>query len=79
MTKVQLEKFHLSFLELGPSVAGRGIAMIIKQALEAIKKSHEPGVKSIDTAPIYGYGRRFLVGKAIRELNRENVEDSHQV
>ncbi|MEQ9468738.1 MAG: aldo/keto reductase [Ekhidna sp.] len=46
-----------------------------KEALEAIKRSFDMGVTSIDTAPIYGYGHsESLVGKAVKELGRDNVE-----
>ena len=44
-------------------------------ALEAIKKSFDLGVTSIDTAPVYGYGHsESIVGKAVKELGRSNVE-----
>lgn len=79
MQKVQLGK---SDLKISPIVFG---AWAIggwawggnddKQALEAIKTSFDAGVTSIDTAPIYGYGHsESLVGKAIKELGRENIE-----
>ncbi|WP_436514925.1 aldo/keto reductase [Ekhidna sp. To15] len=79
MQKVQLGK---SDLKISPIVFG---AWAIggwawggnddRQALEAIKTSFDAGVTSIDTAPIYGYGHsESLVGKAIKELGRENVE-----
>lgn len=79
MDKVQLGK---SDLKVSPIVFG---AWAIggwawggnddQLALDAIKKSFEMGVTSIDTAPIYGYGHsESLVGKAIKELGRDNVE-----
>ncbi|MEP1034550.1 aldo/keto reductase [Ekhidna sp.] len=79
MDKVQLGK---SDLKISPIVFG---AWAIggwawggnddQQAMEAIKTSFDAGVTSIDTAPIYGYGHsESLVGKAIKELGRDNVE-----
>lgn len=79
MQKVQLGK---SDLKISPIVFG---AWAIggsawggnddQHALEAIKTSFDLGVTSIDTAPIYGYGHsETLVGKALKELGRENVE-----
>ena len=79
MEKVQLGK---SDLKISPIVFG---AWAIggsawggnddQDALEAIKTSFDSGVTSIDTAPIYGYGHsETLVGKAINELGRENIE-----
>lgn len=45
-----------------------------KEAVEAIQASIEAGVTSIDTAPIYGYGKsEELVGKAVRG-NRDKVQ-----
>lgn len=79
MQKVQLGK---SELKISPIVFG---AWAIggsawggnddQQALEAIKTSFDLGVTSIDTAPIYGYGHsETLVGKALKELGRDQVE-----
>jgi aryl-alcohol dehydrogenase-like predicted oxidoreductase len=46
-----------------------------KEAINAIRAAYDAGVSSIDTAPIYGQGHsEVLVGKAIRHLNRENVQ-----
>ncbi len=79
MEKIQLGK---SDLNISPIVFG---AWAIggwawggnddRDALEAIKAGFDFGVTSIDTAPIYGYGHsEALVGKAIKELGRENIE-----
>ncbi|MEO9483375.1 MAG: aldo/keto reductase [Ekhidna sp.] len=79
MDKVQLGKSGLS---ISPIVFG---AWAIggqawggnddQDAMKAMKKSHDLGVTSIDTAPVYGFGHsESLVGKAIKELGRENVE-----
>lgn len=46
-----------------------------KDAVEAIKKSYDQGVTSIDTAPIYGQGlSEEIVGEAIREIPRDKVQ-----
>ncbi|WP_370088980.1 aldo/keto reductase [Ekhidna sp.] len=46
-----------------------------KDALEAMKKSYDLGITSIDTAPVYGFGHsEKLVGKAIKEIGRDNLE-----
>ena len=46
-----------------------------KEAIHAIRAAYDAGVSSIDTAPIYGQGHsEVLVGKAIKHLNRENVQ-----
>lgn len=79
MEKVQLGK---SELRISPIVFG---AWAIggqawggnddRDAMEAMKKSFDLGVTSIDTAPVYGFGHsESLVGKAIKELGRENVQ-----
>lgn len=79
MKKVQLGKSDLS---ISPIVFG---AWAIggqawggnddQQALEAIKTSFDLGVTSIDTAPVYGFGHsESLVGKAIKEIGRDNLE-----
>ncbi|WP_425390078.1 aldo/keto reductase [Ekhidna sp.] len=79
MEKVQLGK---SDLNVSPIVFGAwaigGAAWggnDDQLALEAIKKSFEMGVSSIDTAPVYGFGHsESLVGKAIKEIGRDNLE-----
>lgn len=44
-------------------------------AIEAIKKSHELGVTSIDTAPVYGQGEsEEIVGEAIKGIPRDKVQ-----
>ncbi|MEQ8906653.1 aldo/keto reductase [Ekhidna sp.] len=79
MDKVQLGK---SDLKISPIVFG---AWAIggqawggnedKDALEAMKKSYDLGISSIDTAPVYGFGHsELLVGKAIKEIGRDNLE-----
>lgn len=46
-----------------------------KEAVEAIKASHEVGVTSIDTAPIYGQGTsEEIVGEAIKDFSRDKVQ-----
>ena len=46
-----------------------------KDALQAILASHEYGVTSIDTAPIYGQGlSEEIVGEALRSLRRDSVQ-----
>lgn len=46
-----------------------------KDALEAMKKSYDLGITSIDTAPVYGFGHsEKLVGKAIKEIGRDKLE-----
>jgi len=46
-----------------------------KEAINAIRAAYNEGVSSIDTAPIYGQGHsEILVGKAIKDLNRDNVQ-----
>lgn len=44
-------------------------------AINAIKAGFDEGMTSIDTAPIYGQGHsEVIVGKAIKELNRDKVQ-----
>lgn len=46
-----------------------------KEAVEAIKASHNAGVTSIDTAPIYGQGTsEEIVGEAIKDIPRDKVQ-----
>ncbi len=46
-----------------------------KEALLAIQKAIEMGCTSIDTAPVYGFGRsEEIVGEAIRAYPRENLQ-----
>lgn len=46
-----------------------------KEAVEAIKVSHDVGVTSIDTAPIYGQGAsEEIVGEAIKGFSRDKVQ-----
>ncbi|MBT2619521.1 aldo/keto reductase [Chryseobacterium sp. ISL-6] len=46
-----------------------------KEAVEAIKASHDVGVTSIDTAPIYGQGAsEEIVGEAIKGFSRDKVQ-----
>ncbi|MFK7953329.1 MAG: aldo/keto reductase [Ekhidna sp.] len=79
MKKVQLGKsdLHISQIVFGAWAIG-GQAWggnDDKLALEAIKKSVELGVTSIDTAPVYGFGHsEELVGKAVKEIGRDKVE-----
>ncbi len=79
MEKVQLGKsdLHISPIVFGAWAIG-GQAWggnEDKDALEAMKKSFDLGVTSIDTAPVYGFGHsESLVGKAIKEIGRDNLE-----
>lgn len=46
-----------------------------QEAINAINAAYHEGVSSIDTAPIYGQGHsETLVGKAIKGINRDNVQ-----
>lgn len=46
-----------------------------KEAIEAINKSIELGITTIDTAPIYGFGKsEEIVGKAISSHRREDLQ-----
>ena len=46
-----------------------------KAALRAIKAAYEAGITTIDTAPIYGFGRsEELVGKALEGLPRDSYQ-----
>ena len=46
-----------------------------KEAIEAMRVSHDMGITSIDTAPIYGQGKsEELVGQAIKGLPRDKVQ-----
>ena len=46
-----------------------------KDAIEAIRKSYDEGVTSIDTAPIYGQGdSEEIVAEAIQGIGRDKVE-----
>ncbi|WP_421764148.1 aldo/keto reductase [Ekhidna sp.] len=79
MKKVQLGKsdIHISQIVFGAWAIG-GQAWggnDDKDAIEAIKKSHDLGITSIDTAPVYGFGHsESLVGKAIKEIGRDKLE-----
>lgn len=79
MKKVQLGKsdLHISPITFGAWAIG-GAAWggnDDKEALEAMKKSYDLGITSIDTAPVYGFGHsESLVGKAIKEIGRDNLE-----
>jgi aryl-alcohol dehydrogenase-like predicted oxidoreductase len=45
------------------------------EAVKAIRASHEAGVTSIDTAPVYGQGlSEEIVGEAIKDLPRDRVQ-----
>lgn len=79
MEKVQLgnSDLHISPIVFGAwAIGGAAWGGNDDQlAIEAIKASFDAGITSIDTAPIYGYGHsEMLVGKAINELGRNNVE-----
>ncbi|RRN77976.1 aldo/keto reductase, partial [Pseudoxanthomonas sp. SGD-10] len=46
-----------------------------KEAINAIHAAYDEGVTSIDTAPVYGQGHsEVIVGKAIKELQRDKVQ-----
>jgi len=45
------------------------------EAIDAIRKSYDVGVTSIDTAPIYGQGEsEEIVGEAIKDIPRDKVQ-----
>lgn len=45
------------------------------EAIQAIRKSYDAGVTSIDTAPIYGQGEsEEIVGQAIKDIPRDKVQ-----
>lgn len=79
MQKIQLGKsdLHISRIVFGAWAIG-GQAWggnDDSDAMEAIKKSFDLGVTSIDTAPVYGFGHsESLVGKAIKEIGRDKLE-----
>lgn len=79
MKKVQLgnSDLHISPITFGAWAIG-GQAWggnDDKDAMEAIRTSHDLGITSIDTAPVYGFGHsEELVGKAVREIGRDKVE-----
>jgi aryl-alcohol dehydrogenase-like predicted oxidoreductase len=46
-----------------------------KEAIQAIRAAIEAGITTIDTAPVYGFGRsEELVGKALEGVNRESYQ-----
>ncbi|MBU45542.1 MAG: aldo/keto reductase [Spirochaetaceae bacterium] len=46
-----------------------------KDAVDAIRKSLDLGVTTIDTAPVYGFGRsEEIVGKALKEVPRDHYQ-----
>lgn len=46
-----------------------------KAAVEAIQKSYDLGVTSIDTAPVYGQGlSEQIVGKAVNDIPRDKIQ-----
>lgn len=46
-----------------------------KTAIEAIKAAYNSGITTIDTAPVYGFGRsEELVGKAMAGIPRDNYQ-----
>lgn len=46
-----------------------------QEAIKAMLAAYDEGVSAIDTAPIYGQGHsEVLVGKALKELNRDKVQ-----
>lgn len=46
-----------------------------KNAIEAIKAAYNAGITTIDTAPVYGFGRsEELVGKAMAGIRRDNYQ-----
>ncbi len=45
------------------------------EAIEAIKTAYESGITTIDTAPVYGFGRsEELVGRAMKDIPRDKYE-----
>ncbi len=46
-----------------------------KEGVEAVKTSIDVGITTIDTAPVYGFGRsEELIGKAIKGIPRDNFQ-----
>ncbi len=46
-----------------------------KEGMDAVKTSLEMGMTTIDTAPVYGFGRsEELIGKALKGVPRENYQ-----
>lgn len=46
-----------------------------KTAIEAIKAAYQAGITTIDTAPVYGFGRSGeLVGKAMAGTSRNTYQ-----
>src|SRR5687767_15870077 len=46
-----------------------------KEAIDAIKASLDNGITTIDTAPIYGFGKsEELIGKALKGISRNKYQ-----
>ncbi|MCY7350023.1 MAG: aldo/keto reductase [Cytophagaceae bacterium] len=68
---------HVSVITFGAWAAGGWMwgGTERKDALDAIRVSHDLGVTSIDTAPVYGQGAsEEIVGEAIKDLPRDKVQ-----
>jgi len=63
-------------LGLGLSVAGCGAVPTTSWRLETVLEALEKGVTTIDTAPVYGFGKsEELVGQAVQEFgNRDQIQ-----
>ncbi|PWJ57196.1 aryl-alcohol dehydrogenase-like predicted oxidoreductase [Dyadobacter jejuensis] len=73
----QKESLELSVITFGAWAAGGWMwgGTERKEAVEAIQKSFDAGVTSIDTAPIYGQGlSEEIVGEAIAGIPRDKVQ-----
>ncbi|MDF7818584.1 aldo/keto reductase [Runella sp. MFBS21] len=71
------ETLKLSIVTFGAWAAGGWMwgGTERKDAVDAIRQSHDVGVTSIDTAPIYGQGTsEEIVGEAIKDIPRDKVQ-----
>lgn len=77
-TQVSDLAFHISRITLGTWAIGGWMwgGSDEQLAVDTVLKALEEGVTTIDTAPVYGFGKsEKLVGKAIREFgNREDIQ-----
>lgn len=75
--KIGESELQLSVITFGAWAAGGWMwgGTERKDAVEAIRKSYEQGVTSIDTAPIYGQGlSEEIVGEAIKGIQRDKIQ-----
>ncbi|WP_297333968.1 aldo/keto reductase [Flavobacterium sp.] len=75
--KIGASELQLSAITFGAWAAGGWMwgGTERKDAIDAIRKSYDEGVTSIDTAPIYGQGdSEEIVAEAIQGIGRDNVQ-----